>query len=192
MVPYTVVEYYGTLANFNGSGIGIDQWEKIYLCNGQNGTPDKRGRMPVGVIQGIPGGGALNPVVDPANPGNPNYALYQVAGGNTVTLTTPQIPSHTHVATSTPVEHTHYMYTGEINITDGQTVDPTNNVARARNISDDALNYEIMSSTSSPTLGKSGSASITANVSIGSAGSGQSHNNIPPVLACYYIMYIPS
>lgn len=43
MVPYTVLEYYGPLTNFDGTGAGISSlgWDKIYLCNGNNGTPDK-------------------------------------------------------------------------------------------------------------------------------------------------------
>ena len=54
MVPYTVVEYYGSLTgNFDVTGAGLNDWDKIYLCNGLNGTPDKRGRVPVGVIVGV-------------------------------------------------------------------------------------------------------------------------------------------
>ena len=100
MVPYAVVEYYGSLANFDltGAGIPANGFEDIYLCNGQNGTPDKRGRIPVGAIQGVPGG-ALNPAVDPAIAGNPNYALNGTAGANTVTLNSTQIPAHTHANT---------------------------------------------------------------------------------------------
>jgi len=41
MVPYEVVRYYTTdLSNFSMSGAGIGKWENIYLCNGENGTPD--------------------------------------------------------------------------------------------------------------------------------------------------------
>ena len=32
---------------------------------------------------------------------------------------------------------------------------------------------------------------ITATATVSSAGNSQAHNNIPPVIACYYIMYIP-
>jgi microcystin-dependent protein len=48
-----------------------------------------------------------------------------------------------------------------------------------------------MSSTTAPTLGKSGSAQDGVSVSIQNAGGGQSHTNIPPVLATNYIIYIP-
>ena len=48
MIPYTVVEYYGNITGkFDSTGAGIGEWEKIYLCNGNNGTPDKRGRVSV-------------------------------------------------------------------------------------------------------------------------------------------------
>jgi hypothetical protein len=41
MVPYTVVEYYGTLSgNFDASGAGLGYFEKkSTLCNGNNSTP---------------------------------------------------------------------------------------------------------------------------------------------------------
>jgi len=99
MVPYTVVEYYGTLGVFDATGAGLPAtvWEDIYLCNGLNGTPDKRGRVGVGAIVGVPGG-ALASAVDPASDPtfNPNYAVGDVAGANKQTLITSQIPAHTH------------------------------------------------------------------------------------------------
>jgi hypothetical protein len=94
MVPYVAYEYYGPITNFDGSGIGIpaNGFFKVYLCNGLNGTPDKRGRVAVGAIQNVPGG-PLDAAVNPANAGNPNYALYSTAGANTVTLITSQMPT---------------------------------------------------------------------------------------------------
>ena len=86
MVPYTVVEYYGSLSNFDATGAGVGDWDKIYLCNGLNGTPDKRGRVPVGAIAGVPGG-ALDPTVNPgSSPYNPNYAVGDTGGSNTFTI----------------------------------------------------------------------------------------------------------
>ena len=49
MVPYTVVEYYGPLTYFDNTGAGQGDWDRIFLCNGLNGTPDKRGRVAVGL-----------------------------------------------------------------------------------------------------------------------------------------------
>jgi microcystin-dependent protein len=183
MVPFTAVEYYGSLTNFSGSGAGIAGlgWDQIYLCNGANGTPDKRGRIPVGAIQGIPGGGALNPVVDPSNPGNPNYALSQVAGSNTVTLSPAQMPSHTHTSTVTVTDpgHTH---TTEFKASQADLDEP----GRSGTLMNRDAVYNSSAATSSATTG------ISVSVVNNSAGNSQSHNNIPPVMACYYIMYIPS
>lgn len=192
MVPYTAVEYYGPLTNFDGTGKGLVGlgWDKIYICNGNNGAPDKRGRIGVGVTTGVPGG-ALSPVVDPAVVGNPTYTLNSVNGVNNVTLSAGQIAAHTHTTTSLPVSHTHSMYSTEINTTGLGVVNITDNVARARSNGSQALNYEAMASLTAPTLGKSSSESVTANVSVNSAGGGQSHTNIPPVLATNYIIYLP-
>ena len=191
MVPFTAVEYYGTLSNFDAAGAGIAAlgWDKIYLCNGQPGTPDKRGRVGVGVVSGVPGG-PLNPAVDPAF-GNPLYPLNSAVGTNNVLLTTNQMPVHTHTTTPIPVAHTHYLYSNVVNATPGQIVNATDNVARAREIASDPLNYEIMSSTVAVTLGKSSSESISANVTVNNAGGGLSHPNFQPAWATNYIIYIP-
>ena len=189
MVPYTVVEYYGTLANFDSTGAGLGDWDKIYLCNGQNGTPDKRGRVPVGAIQLVPGG-ALNAAVNPATPGNPNYAVGDVTGANTITLDATQIPSHTHIATVTDT-HYHYEFANSVNTTD-IVVDSVSQVARALNLaSPTELEYTMNASIFPATVGKTGGTQGTLAVSNSNTGGGLAHANIQPVLACYYIMYIP-
>ena len=118
MVPYVAYEYYGPLTNFDGSGIGIpaNGFFKVYLCNGLNGTPDKRGRVAVGAIQNVPGG-PLDAAVNPSNAGNPNYALYTTAGANTVTLITSQIPvsltfSSCCIYSSILHDHSHFVMLG--------------------------------------------------------------------------------
>ena len=176
MVPYTVVEFYGDLAGkFDTTGAGLGDWEKIYLCNGNNGTPDKRGRSPIGAIVGV-GGGTLSPAVDPAYTGNPNYAVTNTAGANFVTLTPLQIPAHTHTATaiSTDAGHTHSYITA---------------------LGDGSATGNAVSHPDGPLTTRqtgTGNANITTTVTINSTGGGEAHNNIHPVLACYYIMYIPS
>jgi microcystin-dependent protein len=189
MVPYTAVEYYGTLANFDATGAGLGDWVNIYLCNGQNGTPDKRGRVPVGAIQLVPGG-ALNAAVNPATPGNPNYALGDVGGANTITLDATQIPTHTHIATVTDT-HYHFGYSNVVNTVD-VTVDATSYVPRALNLSPSSnLEYTMNSTPTLPTLGRSSGTQGSIAVSNASTGGGLAHANIQPVLACYYIMYLP-
>jgi len=191
MVPFTAVEYYGPLSNFDGSGAGIAGlgWDKIYICNGSNGTPDKRGRVGVGVTTGVPGG-AMSAAVDPAF-GNPTYTLNSVNGTNNVLLTTTQIPAHTHTNTVTVTPHTHFMYTTDVNSTIGQVVNATNNVARARAVPGSDLDYEMMLSTITPTLGKSSSAQDGVSVNIQNAGGGLSHPNFQPAWATNYIIYLP-
>jgi len=196
MVPYTVVEYYGSLSNFDGAGIGIpaNGFEDIYLCNGANGTPDKRGRIPVGAIQAVPGGGALSPVVDPGVAGNPNYALNTTTGANTITLTSAQIPAHTHVANTTLVDpgHNHLLVGAIASGSSAPDVTPSTFIDFRHDLETD-LSYRMTGSNNAPTLGLSQTKTtgIFVGVNNDSTGGGQSHNNIPPVLACYYIMYIP-
>ena len=178
MVPHTVVEYYGPLTNFDGTGAGISilGWDKVYLCNGLNGTPDKRGRVGVGAIVNVPGG-PLSTAVNPTYSGNPNYALNTTTGANTITLTTDQIPSHTHIAVAgsvvTDPGHAHSFAGG---VTPGGDGDGGR------------IGVQATLNTASNTTG----ISVTTSVSNNNTGGDQSHPNIQPVLACYYIMYIPS
>ena len=191
MVPYTVVEYYGSLiGNFDVTGAGLNDWENIYLCNGLNGTPDKRGRVPVGVIVGV-GGGAMNPAVDPATPTNPNYALLGTAGANTVTLNTSQIPSHTHIASVTDPGHTHFTLADVVDTT-GVLPTNTTSVAKESTFGSTQEEYAMRSSViTAAILGLSSSSTTGISVTNATAGTGGAHSNIQPVLACYYIMYIP-
>jgi microcystin-dependent protein len=200
MVPYVAYEYYGPLTNFDGSGIGIPDngFYKVYLCNGLNGTPDKRGRVTVGAIQNVPGA-PLDASVNPANAGNPNYALYSTAGSNTVTLITSQIPVHTHsatvVASGSIGDHTHIIMGGS-----GPGGAPAPNALQvAANEKGDGGNASYKMSIASSQVHNSGitsasgagPVSLSVAVSNGNAGSGGAHQNIQPVVAAYYIMYIP-
>jgi microcystin-dependent protein len=191
MVPYTVVEYYGLLTgNFDVTGAGIGDWEKIYLCNGLNGTPDKRGRVPVGVIVGV-GGGAMNSAVDPATPTNPNYALNGTTGTNTVTLNTSQIPAHTHAASVTDPGHGHFTVADFVDTT-GALPTPLTSIARESTFGSTDEEYALRSSPSAvASLGLTNTSLTGVTVTNANAGTGGAHSNIQPVLACYYIMYIP-
>ena len=187
MVPYVAYEYYGPLTNFDGTGMGFPAlgFYQVYLCNGLNGTPDKRGRVTVGAIQNVPGA-PLDAAVDPANAGNPNYALYTTAGANTVTLITSQIPVHNHSAiavssgTISPNPHSH-----TISWQKGQA--DQNESGVYGELYDARTPYNRTTTTSSVTL----SVDVTTGVTITPAGSGGAHANIQPVIGAYYIMYIP-
>jgi len=187
MVPYVAYEYYGPITNFDGSGIGIpaNGFFKVYLCNGLNGTPDKRGRVAVGAIQNVPGG-SLDAAVNPANAGNPNYALYTTTGANTVTLITSQIPAHSHsaIAVSTsavspnPHSHTVSWQKGQADQDEPGTYGE---------LYDARTPYNRTTTTSTVSL----TVDVSTGVTISSTGSGAAHANIQPVIAAYYIMYIP-
>lgn len=179
MVPYVAYEYYGSLTNFDGTGAGLNSagFYKVYLCNGLNGTPDRRGRVGVGAIQNVPGG-PLDAAVNPANPGNPNYAIFNTAGANTVTLIASQMPSHSHSAAATsvgtisPNPHSH-SYAG-VQAPSGQGDGSRTSVPLAKNTSSVSLSVD-----------------ITTSVTNANTGGGAAHANIQPVIAAYYIMYIP-
>jgi len=183
MIPFTVLEYYGPLTNFDGTGAGITAlgFDKIYLCNGLNGTPDKRGRVGVGAIDGVPGG-PLDAEVNPSYAGNPNYASTDTQGANSVTLTTAQIPSHTHTssasATSTVTDPGHIHYCG--NTPNGWSSSGTVGM-----LANGVKNVPTTSVTTGITV------ATDVFISNNNTGGGAAHANIQPVLACYYIMYIP-
>lgn len=176
MVPYTAVEFYPTpaiMANFSATGAGIvgTDWEKIYLCNGNNGTPDKRGVVPVGATSGM-GGGPMNSKVNPGG-FNPNYTLGgPIQGDNSVTLTVATIPSHTHVAT--------------VNLTDPGHTHEYDTVCCASGGGDSSRQ-------SVPSTGttQSSQTGITVSITNANTGDGLPHQNNQPALACYYIIYLP-
>lgn len=194
MVPYVAYEYYplgGSLSNFDNTGKGNDgtQWDRVFLCNGSNGTPDKRGRVAVGATTGM-GGGAMNSAVDPSG-ANPNYTLGGITGQNNITLTENQIPSHTHTATavSTSAPHTHALARNapqDGDLTAGSTLDTRWDAGN-----NDA--YTLKKTTGVPNLGITSSTAVTVNtvVTVNETGTGQSHSNFQPGIGAYYIMYIP-
>jgi microcystin-dependent protein len=173
MIPYVAVEYYGSTAYFNATGAGTGNWEQVYLCNGLNGTPDKRGRIPVGAVTGM-GGSTLDAEVDPANPGNPAYVLNMKAGTNTVTLTANQMPSHTHAASFAGDAHSHGI--SDVYTAGGAIL---NHLSNHDNITETAVNA-------------TDSTIATGTVTVSATGGGLYHANNQPALACYYIIYIPS
>jgi microcystin-dependent protein len=201
MVPYVAYEYYGPITNFDGSGVGIPNngFYKVFLCNGLNGTPDKRGRVAVGAIQNVPGG-PLDASVNPANAGNPNYALYTTAGANTVTLITSQIPAHTHnatvVASGSVGNHTHIIMGGG-GPGDTGTAPTALQVAASTNSAGNTTSYNIKPANSQvhnsgiTSASGAGPVSLSVDVANGNTGGGGAHQNIQPVVAAYYIMYIP-
>ena len=192
MVPFTVLEYYGDIAgNFDGTGAGIEAagWDKVYLCNGLNGTPDKRGRSPIGSTSALMGGGPLDPIVA----AGPAYGLQTIAGESYVTLTASQMPAHSHTATPVISDPGHFHYEfSSIAIANGADVTSTS-YPTFRNDLNDNLSYRVTGGANISNVGKSSTATTGIGLTITNSneGGGQSHNTIHPVISCYYIMYIP-
>lgn len=173
MVPYAIQAYYGSLSNFDATGAGITAtaWEQVYLCNGLNGTPDLRGRALVGAIVAVPGG-ALSSTVNPASsPFNPNYALGTLSGENSAILDVTQIPAHTHTI-NTSGAHTHTV-----------VALATSDTGTGELVGGAAASQDASVNTSSD-----GTHTHTAD----NTGGGAAHSIVQPVIATYFIMYIPA
>ena len=146
-----------------------------FLCNGSNGTPDLRNRFVVGA------GG--------------EYGVGATGGADSVTLSTSQIPAHSHSgSTSSAGSHTH---TGTTNTTGAHThtvgqygdfIRTTTTVMAAgyepaqNNVSTSSAGNHSHSFTTAS------SGSHTHTVSVGNTGGGASHENRPPYYALAYIM----
>jgi len=122
-----------------------------FLCDGNNSTPDLRDRFVVGA--------------------GSSYAVGATGGASSVTLSTSQIPSHTHTfsgTTSHVGDHTH-------SIPDGSGVDGAS-----------ALEAGLVTGTVQS--GAAGAHSHTFSGTTAATGSGSSHENRPPYYALAYIM----
>lgn len=178
MIPYVAVPYFGpTVGIFDITGAGIGDWLKIYLCNGQNLTPDLRGRVLVGNT--TMGNTAFNPAVDPAIVGNPTYSQGTLVGANTATLTSPnQLPPHIHSAIVNIVDPGHFHPNSKINPADGSGTELNYDSVG------DEQHYGVMNTLIATT-------GISATATIGSTGASEGHNNIQPVVSTNFIIYLP-
>ena len=178
MAPYSITAYGGSLSNFDASGAGIGDWDRIFLCNGLNGTLDLRGRVLVGSTSGM-GGSGMSSAVNPAVAGNPTYNLNQTQGSNSVILNQSELPSHTHTVgnVSQAPDHVHGFQ-------DPVTV-AAPSIATPPRISS-ASNIQSVDITATEPAG-----SHTHTVNINSTGGGQGHPNYQPGIGIYYIIYIP-
>jgi microcystin-dependent protein len=158
-----------------------------FLCNGSNGTPDLRNRFVVGA------GGS--------------YGVGDTGGADSVTLSTSQIPAHSHSgSTSSAGSHTHSGSTGSAgthNHISGTTHDKVtdsaytvNGLSGTSKLSADAVpnnpsnpvpyTSDAGNHTHSVSIASAGSHTHT--VSVGNTGGGASHENRPPYYALAYIM----
>lgn len=206
MVPYTVVPFLPTLTiltNFDSTGAGTGDWINIYLCNGFNpGVPDLRGRALVGVTNGIPGG-TMSPEVNPGG-ANPSYTQGITFGANSVALNVTQMPNHTHTVTiNNSTAHSHYMAVSGTetssnanSLYDGTFADRNELglVTRALPLGqDDNFDYELVTTAGTINAGKTSDSGIhTHTNSVTNTGGGLGHDNIQPVYASNFIIYIPA
>lgn len=85
--PGAIVMFYGDISKFfdgQGTGLADTSYEGWQLCNGNNGSPDLRGRFVLGAGQG---------------PDLTRRVTGQIGGEETHVLTNPEIPIHDHQAT---------------------------------------------------------------------------------------------
>ena len=157
----------GIITMWSGSSSNIPSgW---LLCNGSNGTPDLRDRFIVGA-------------------GN-SYGVGNTGGSASVTLSTEQMPSHSHgnsftidlsnLSCSSAGAHTHKLY-GLGN--SGGTIGGTHTQYRYSNQSV----TETTSSDGAHTHTISGSGSLSGSIS--NSGGSQAHENRPPYYALCFIM----
>jgi microcystin-dependent protein len=139
----------------NGQLLSIAENDALYALLGTTyggdgvttfGLPDLRGRIPIGQGQG---------------PGLANYTLGQIGGAETVTLSTAQMPGHTH------------------SIAVGGTATTT---TAANNVVAQATT-NAFAATGTPTVSLAGS-------TLSSTGGNQPHENMPPFLATNFIICV--
>jgi microcystin-dependent protein len=202
MVPYIAYEYYGPLVDpldpttgFGPTGAGFGKWINVFLCNGDNGTPDKRGRVAVGVTSGMNGSIPMDSAVNPAL-GNPSYTIGNTSNGtNKITLTATQLASHTHanVLNFNDPEHFHYQYAPTASNGSGAVDVSTTTYPNFRHDLENGLSYRTTGTSTLASIGKtsSNSTGITCTLTNVNAGGDEPHDNFQPGIGAYYIMYIP-
>ena len=135
------------------------------LCDGNNGTPDLRNRFIIG------GGGS--------------YPQNSTGGAESVTLTTAQIPAHSHTGTtSSNGNHRHYVARNQ------EENSGSNSMAYdSQNGSSDQYVLQRHSSTANK-WNSSSDGNHTHSLSVDNTGGGQPHENRPPYYALAYIIRI--
>jgi microcystin-dependent protein len=203
MLPYSVIPYYGAISGyptvsdgFSSTGAGYGYWLNVYVCNGQNpGVPDLRGRVAVGSTDMF--GSNWPTQTNPSGPGNPTYGYKtstSVQGNNTITLSLPQIPAHSHtgstaVTTISPATHSHFT----VGPSQGNVLTSSNTISQG-NGGAQSLGYALTGFNGAATIGKSSDVALSATTTLTmlSNGQGEAHSNVQPGLAVYYLIYIPA
>jgi microcystin-dependent protein len=147
----------GTIVMWNGTVLP-NGWA---LCDGGNGTPDLRGMFIVGY-----------------DSGDPDYdSIGNMGGEKTHTLTTNEMPAHTHTVSGSTNSAGNHFHSYEDQYSVGTTLAGVAGAAR-----DDNENFQMKTTVSAGdhTHGVSGSAQST--------GGDQAHENRPPYYVLAFIM----
>lgn len=166
---------------FNGTGLGIGgEFLGWAICNGNNGTPDLRGRFIVGVTNSlqIPNAPYNNsPETNPTITGNPNYSIASKGGEANHKLIEDELPELNKTVSG---EHSH-DYTDE-------SPNPTNaggGEGGGETYSGGwATNHNLKANIETK---QTSSVEIELDLSIGGD---KAHNNLPPYYALIYVMKI--
>jgi len=137
--------------------------------------PDLRGRIPIGTGQG---------------PGLPDYTLGSQVGEETVTLTSDQMPAHSHAATVQQASHpgSAKATLNGINNAGGQSTPGGNYLGQ-----DDGAGAALYATAGTPVAMHAGSVAANLHVSpptvtLSPSGGSMSHENVQPSLAVNYII----
>lgn len=165
-----VIMWYGSLASIPAG------W---YLCDGTNGTPDLQDKFVVCA--------------------GSTYAVGDVGGAATVTLTTPQLAAHAHpVASSTVNDAGSHTHPASASTTSTHThgLSPAANSPSGPNAFGPGPGYFGTASIgdanphshSSPSTGTGGDHTHPVTFTVNPAGAGDAHQNLPPYYALAYLM----
>lgn len=176
--------YVGPMTVFDGTGKGLEAsgYNKVYICNGNNGTPDLRGYSLIGANTNVVGP-TLDVAVDPAQAINAGYSIVvgTKKGAYAETLTSLQFPPHSHSATTTPHSH--------LTVGTGSDTALTSNTSIKNALSTGGnLGYGL-GGTATASIGRTSDTTVT--VAVASTGGGQPHNNLHPSYGVVYIIYLP-
>jgi microcystin-dependent protein len=155
-------------AGFIGMWSGVTVPAGWYLCDGTNGTPDLRDRFIVS--SGL------------------NYNVGASGGSDTKTLTTNELPAHTHSGTtSSNGSHLHLIANADV-VTAGQDLTNSNYLADNGNIGTSS-SYNLGGSATTPTIGNTtNNGTHVHTFTTSSVGSGAEFDIRPKYYALAFIM----
>ena len=159
----------GVITMWSGSIASIPSgW---VLCNGANGTPDLRDRFIVGA-------------------GGSGYSVGDNGGSASTTLTTAELPTHTHTGTTdADGGHSHFIANGDTVNATSSALSASNTIGKNGAQASTSYNYLLGGTSTAATQGlTSAEADHTHTFTTDSNGDGDPFDNRPPYYALAYIM----